>query len=206
MSRVLHPNQALHRTGRAGRFRFQSLVRGLPLKGVVGPLAGQASFVSLRIYLSTYNSGVQLKMTASTDPAPQNPQDKRPYRVINLNYVSLYLNTLSEAVTFYSRVFGPPESVDQKQDIFGWRMGSTWLTLLPSKAGLEPDSNPRSTEFAVQVSAVVEVDHLYQALIAAGAKACMPPADTVMYEPMRFCCVDDPFGVRIDVYCPTAGG
>jgi hypothetical protein len=26
------------------------------------------------------------------------------------------------------------------------------------------------------------------------------PEDTEMYEPMRFCCVDDPFGVRIDVY------
>jgi hypothetical protein len=23
-----------------------------------------------------------------------------------------------------------------------------------------------------------------------------------MYEDMRFSCVDDPFGVRIDIYCP----
>ncbi len=30
----------------------------------------------------------------------------------------------------------------------------------------------------------------------------MSPADTKMYEPMRFACVDDPFGVRIDVYFP----
>lgn len=62
-------------------------------------------------------------MTSSPDPAPQSPQDNRPYRIINLNYVSLYLNALSEAVTFYSRVFGSPESVDQKQEIFGWRNG-----------------------------------------------------------------------------------
>jgi hypothetical protein len=27
-----------------------------------------------------------------------------------------------------------------------------------------------------------------------------------MYEPMRFACVDDPFGVRIDVYCPIEMG
>ncbi len=31
----------------------------------------------------------------------------------------------------------------------------------------------------------------------------MPPDDTKIYEPMRFACVDDPFGVRIDVYCPS---
>ena len=28
------------------------------------------------------------------------------------------------------------------------------------------------------------------------------PTDTKMYEPMRFACVDDPFGVRVDIYCP----
>ena len=33
----------------------------------------------------------------------------------------------------------------------------------------------------------------------------MEPEDTCMYEPMRFCCVDDPVGIRIDVYCPIAG-
>ncbi len=26
-----------------------------------------------------------------------------------------------------------------------------------------------------------------------------------MYEPMRFACVDDPFGVRVDIYCPIEG-
>jgi hypothetical protein len=25
-----------------------------------------------------------------------------------------------------------------------------------------------------------------------------------MYEPMRYAYVDDPFGVRIDIYCPVA--
>ena len=33
------------------------------------------------------------------------------------------------------------------------------------------------------------------------AKDCWTPEDTEMYEPMRFSCVDDPFGVRINVYC-----
>ena len=133
-------------------------------------------------------------------PSPTRPS----FRIVNLNYVSLYFQALADAVNFYTRIFGPPESVDQKQETYGWRMGSTWLTLLPSRApGLDPQSNPRNTEFAVQVSAAEEVDQLYEALINAGARACMPPADTAMYEPMRFCCVDDPFGVRIDVYYPT---
>jgi hypothetical protein len=41
--------------------------------------------------------------------------------------------------------------------------------------------------------------------MAAGARPCMAPRDTSMYEPMRFGCVDDPFGVRIDVYCRVGG-
>ena len=130
------------------------------------------------------------------------PLQQRPYQIVDLNYVSLYVNDIQNAIAFYSQVFGAPESVDERRMIFGWRMGATWLTVLPSPAGIQPASNPCNTEFAVQVSAVDEVDRLYQALIQAGAKVCMPPQDTAMYEPMRFSCVDDPFGVRIDIYCP----
>jgi uncharacterized glyoxalase superfamily protein PhnB len=63
--------------------------------------------------------------------------------------------------------------------------------------------NPRNTEFAIQLATPDEVDRLYGALITAGATFCRAPSDTRMYEPMRYCCVDDPFGVRIDVYCPA---
>jgi uncharacterized glyoxalase superfamily protein PhnB len=52
------------------------------------------------------------------------------------------------------------------------------------------------------VSAPQEVDILYQTLIEAGAKKGWDPEDTTMYEEMRFCYVDDPFGVRIDIYYP----
>lgn len=138
----------------------------------------------------------------STASASATPPDQRPYRVVDLNYVSLYVNDFEAAVSCYSQVFGPPESINEKGIIYGWKMGSTWLTVFPSTAGTQPGSNPRNTEFAVQVSAVEEVDLLFQALVAAGAKPFMWPEDTTMYEPMRFACVDDPFGVRIDVYCP----
>src|SRR5262245_53415779 len=129
-------------------------------------------------------------------------ETQRSYNVVGLNYVSLYIKDLREAIAFYSQIFGPPESINESGTIHGWRMGSTWLTLFPSTAGTARDSNPHNTEFAIQLSAAEEVDALYRALIAAGAQECMRPEDTAMYEPMRFACVDDPFGVRIDIYCP----
>lgn len=139
-------------------------------------------------------------MTLMTEVSTQ-PQ-QQTYRIVGLSYVSLYYKDLTTAVAFYSQVFGPPASVDTPKAIYGWRMGSTWLTLLPSKAGTDPARNPSNSEFAVQVASTGEVDQLYAALLAAGAQECMAPADTQMYDPMRFACVDDPFGVRIDVYCP----
>ena len=127
-----------------------------------------------------------------------------PFRVVGLNYVSLYMHDYQPAIAFYSQVFGSPEHIDEAQTIYGWRMGTTWLTLLPSKIGTEPQRNPCNTEFAIQVAKTAEVDRLFDMLIAAGAQECMAPQDTEMYEPMRFACVDDPFGVRIDIYCPLA--
>ena len=81
-------------------------------------------------------------------------------------------------------------------------MGATWLTLSPSKEGTYKGSNPRNSEFAIRVLRPEEVDVLHQLLINAGAKSCWGPEDTSMVEEMRNSCVDDPFGVRIDVYCP----
>jgi predicted enzyme related to lactoylglutathione lyase len=149
-------------------------------------------------YLSLFSQETEM------DTTPAYPIDLKAqtYQIVTLGYVSLYVKDLLPAITFYSQVFGPPHSSDVQKDIYGWRMGSTWLTLLPSKIGTDPASNPRNTEFAIQVAAVAEVDRLYHGLIEAGAKACMAPEATRMYEPMRFACVDDPFGMRIDIYCP----
>ena len=127
-------------------------------------------------------------------------QSTPDFKIIGLNYVSLYVKDYQAAIDFYTRVFGPPENVDK--EIYGWQMGSTWLTLFPSKIGTEPDRNPCNAEFAIQVAEPEEVDRLYQALVAAGAKAGWEPEDSKMYEPMRFCYVDVPFGMRIDIYCP----
>jgi catechol 2,3-dioxygenase-like lactoylglutathione lyase family enzyme len=124
-------------------------------------------------------------------------------RIVGLNYVSFYLKQFEEAVAFYTRIFGPAEYVENEGAIQGWRMGSTYLTFFPSRHGPDKEGDPRNAEFAIQVSAPAEVDLLYQAFIDAGAKSGDAPVDTTMYEPMRFAYVDDPFGIRIDIYCPA---
>jgi catechol-2,3-dioxygenase len=62
-------------------------------------------------------------MTA--DPMHPLRQNQRPYRIVTLNYVSLYVKNFSEATCFYSQVFGMPESADANGANYGWRMGST---------------------------------------------------------------------------------
>ena len=138
----------------------------------------------------------------NSESIARTPNSGNPFQIVGLNYVSLYIKDFQVAIEFYSQVFGIPETADQEGQIYGWRMGSTWLTVFPSKTGTHKDSNPRNSEFAIQVSAPNQVDALNQALVDAGAKNCWTPEDTSMYEQMRFACVDDPFGVRIDVYCP----
>jgi hypothetical protein len=106
-------------------------------------------------------------------------------------------------VEFYGELFGPP--VYGEGRLRGCRMGATWLTLFPSDAGTCAGENPRNTEYAIQVERPGQVDVLYRRFLDLGSRACRKPEDTWMYEPMRFACVDDPFGVRIDIYCPIEG-
>ena len=126
---------------------------------------------------------------------------EKPFKIVDLNFVSLYFVDLEKAVAFYSGIFGEPDQIYLEGPHYGWKLGATWLTLFESKIGTAVSSNPHNTEFAIQVAEHGEVDRLYDALIATGSKPCHKPEDTEMYVPMRFCCVDDPFGVRIDVYC-----
>ena len=123
------------------------------------------------------------------------------FTITGLRFPSFYLKDFEEAVAFYTRVFGPPELVEPR--IKGWKMGDTWLTFFPAEdMGTDPNGNPRNAEFAIQVAKPEQVDVLYNLLLEAGATTCRPPEDTQMYDPMRYCCVDDPFGIRIDVYSP----
>ena len=82
----------------------------------------------------------------NADPANSVSPNGRPYRIVGLSYFSVYVKDFQEAIAFYGRVFGPPESVDAKGAIYGWRMGATWLTVFPSKIGTDHDGNPRKGE------------------------------------------------------------
>jgi uncharacterized glyoxalase superfamily protein PhnB len=134
---------------------------------------------------------------------PQASPAAKPFTIVDLNYITLYQADLEAALAFYQQVFGPPDSMVEEGKVYGWRMGATWLTLFAGEYGTDPGGSPRNTEFAIQVSTADEVDELFISLLSAGAKECMLPQNTTMYVPMRFACVDDPFGARIDIICPT---
>ena len=70
--------------------------------------------------------------------------------IVGLNYVSLYIKDFEKAIEYYKKILGSPQYVEEKT--FGWPMGSTWLTLFPSKYGTSENSNPCNTEFAIQMS------------------------------------------------------
>ena len=77
--------------------------------------------------------------------------------------------------------------------------------IFPSdEGGTDPDGNARNAEVAIQVATPEQVDILFNAMIAAGAKSCWDPEDTEMYDKMRFSCVDDSVGIRVDIICPLS--
>jgi len=107
---------------------------------------------------------------------------------------TLYYQDYEEALGFYEKVLGPPAYIEG-ENTHGWQVGSTWLTLLRGKNG-----NPKNVEVPFFVETPEEVDRLYEAFVAAGAKG-EPPANDLMYEPVRMCVLTDPFGVSILVGC-----
>jgi hypothetical protein len=87
-------------------------------------------------------------------------------------------------------VLGSPAYVEGEATR-GWRIGSGWLTLLQGKQG-----NPRNVEIGFEVETPEEAEALQRTFLAAGAKG-PEPSDQLMYRPVRYCPVQDPFGVEI---------
>ncbi len=131
-------------------------------------------------------------------------ENKMPWTILDMNFFSVYVDDHRAALDFYKKIFGPPES--RQGDIRGWKMGATWFTLLPGSEGNAPGRNPRNCEIALQVASPEEVDRLYAAFIDAGANEGWKPENTEMYVPMRYSYVDDPYGVRFDIYCQIEKG
>jgi catechol 2,3-dioxygenase-like lactoylglutathione lyase family enzyme len=124
------------------------------------------------------------------DPAP----DPR-FGIVGVSYVALFIADYARALSFYEGVLGPPGYVEG-DSTRGWRLGRTWLTLFPAK-----DGGPRNAEFAIETPSVQEAERLQRAFADAGAEVD-EPSDQLMFEPMRFCPVRDPFGTSILVYAP----
>jgi hypothetical protein len=108
---------------------------------------------------------------------------------------TLYFEDYAAAVAYYSRVLGPPAYVEG-ENTNGWRIGSTWLTLLAAKQGY-----PQNVEIQIVMETPAEADRLQRAFIEAGGSG-PDPLDDLMYEPVHLCPVRDPFGTEILIVCP----
>lgn len=119
-----------------------------------------------------------------------NPQPKPKFDFVGLHGVALYYNDYEAAVAYYTEVLGPPAYVEGKFT-HGWQIGNIWLTLFPSKT-----DHPVNAEIHFLVKSPEEAERLQKAFIQAGGKG-EEPSDQLMYEPIRYCPVQDPFGTNI---------
>jgi hypothetical protein len=113
--------------------------------------------------------------------------------------VTLYFEDYQTAVDYYTQVLGPP-AYAEGDGTRGWAIGSGWLTLLRGKSG-----NPQNIEVTFQMNDPQEAERLQRAFITAGGQG-PAPSDELMYEPIRFCPVTDPFGVDILIISPIQTG
>lgn len=118
------------------------------------------------------------------------PQPKQKFAFRGLHGVALFFKEYESAVDYYTHVLGPPAYVEGAFTR-GWLLGDTWLTLFPSKTG-----SPTNAELHLNMKTPAEAERLQAAFIEAGGSG-EPPTDALMYEPLRFCSVQDPFGTQI---------
>jgi len=125
-----------------------------------------------------------------TMPAPE-----QRFKFRGLHGTTLYFGDYEAAVSYYTQVLGEPAYVEGT-GTRGWQLGNTWLTLLKGKMG-----NPQNMELNIIMQTPAEADRLQAAFIEAGGSG-EPPSDQLMYQPVRYCAVDDPFGTHILIFCP----
>lgn len=116
------------------------------------------------------------------------PRPRFPFT--GIRGVSLYIHEYDRALTFYEAVLGPP-AYAEGSSTRGWPIGNGWLTLFPAE-----EVGPRNMDLSVEVATPADVRRLYQAFIDAGATG-EPPSDQLMYEPVRYASITDPFGTTI---------
>ena len=109
----------------------------------------------------------------------------------------LYFAEFEAAVAFYTEVLGEP-GYAEGSGTRGWAIGDAFLTLL--RGG---DGSPRNTEIGLVMETPEEADRLQAEFINAGGKG-PAPSGQVMYEPIRYCPVTDPFGTELLIYAPLS--
>lgn len=130
------------------------------------------------------------KNTYFPDPPP-----KQRYHFIGSFGVTLFYQDYPAAIAYYRQVLGPPAYIEG-EGTRGWRIGQGWLTLLKGKSG-----NPQNIEVAFVVSSPREAEALQSAFVEAGGSG-QAPSDELMYEPVRYCPVTDPFGTDLLIISP----
>jgi hypothetical protein len=123
------------------------------------------------------------------------PPPKPHYNFTGAFGSTLYYEDYQAALVYYERVLGPPAYVEGA-GTRGWRIGGGWLTLFQGKSG-----NPTNVEITFVVATPEEAETLQRAFIEAGGEG-PAPSDELMYEPIRFCAVTDPFGVGLLIISP----
>lgn len=119
-----------------------------------------------------------------------NPQPHQRFAFRDAFGVTLYFEQFEEAIIYYTRVLGPP-GYEEGMGTRGWHIGEGWLTLLKGTCG-----NPQNVEITFLMASVTHAEKLQKAFIFAGGQG-PPPSDQLMYRPVRFCPVTDPFGTHI---------
>jgi hypothetical protein len=104
--------------------------------------------------------------------------------------VALFFEQFESAVDYYQKVLGPPaymEGIGTR----GWQIGCGWLTLLKGRTG-----SPSNAEVIIQMDTPEQAERIQQAFISAGGRG-PEPSDQMMYMPVRYCPVIDPFGTQL---------
>lgn len=112
--------------------------------------------------------------------------------------ITLYFQEYEAATAYYERVLGPPAYVEGG-GTKGWPIGPGWLTLLRGNSG-----GPQNVEVSFRMETPEEAEKLQRAFIEAGGQG-PAPSDQIMYQPVRFCPVSDPFGTEILIVRPLTG-
>lgn len=118
------------------------------------------------------------------------PQPEARFDFIGLHGIALFFSDYDAALAYYKEVLGPPAYVEGRLTN-GWRLGNIWLTLFPASSG-----SPQNAEIHILVGTPQEADRLHKAFLDALGMGG-EPSDELMYEPIRYCSVTDPFGTDI---------